>query len=47
MDLDSIPLVAAGPDKNGVTAEVWYFCEARDDWALIPKGYDAVPETDD
>jgi hypothetical protein len=31
---------------DGSVMEVWYFCEARNDWAEVPLGLVAVEEAD-
>jgi hypothetical protein len=31
---------------DGMQLEVWYFCEARNDWARVPQGFVAVEEAD-
>jgi hypothetical protein len=31
---------------DGTQVEVWYFCEARNDWARVPQGFVAVEEVD-
>jgi hypothetical protein len=37
-----------GPEVglDGTVTEVWYFCEARNDWAQVPHGFVAVEEAD-
>jgi hypothetical protein len=36
----------SGVGLDGTLMEVWYFCEARDDWAQVPHGLVAVEEAD-
>lgn len=31
---------------DGTSVEVWYFCDARNDWARVPNGFVAVEEAD-
>jgi len=33
-------------DIDGTRVEVWYFCEARNDWAQVPQGFVAVEEVE-
>ncbi len=43
------PMVEGDPPEvglDGLVMEVWYFCEARNDWAEIPLGLVAVEEAD-
>jgi hypothetical protein len=38
-----------GPEvePDGTRMEVWYFCEARNDWAQVPRGFVAVEDAED
>jgi hypothetical protein len=36
----------SGAEIDGTRMEVWYFCEARNDWAQVPQGFVAVEEAD-
>ena len=38
-----------GPEvePDGTRMEVWYFCEARNDWAQVPWGFVAVEDAED
>jgi hypothetical protein len=33
-------------EPDGTLTEVWYFCEARNDWAQVPHGFVAVEEAE-
>jgi hypothetical protein len=35
-----------GVNIDGTWMEVWYFCEARNDWAQVPQGFVAVEEVE-
>ena len=33
-------------ELDGTRMEVWYFCEARENWAKVPLGFVAVEEAE-